>query len=64
VKLRPERFKQSRPHLAQHARKGHVGVVAPPSKQSPAMSSLYVIVHFASCGHDHRVLEDELMLAD
>jgi hypothetical protein len=37
-----------------------VGVVAPPSKQSPAMARLYVIVHFEACGHDHRLLADEI----
>jgi hypothetical protein len=43
-----------------HARRGDVGVVAAPSKQSPAMSELYVIVHFEGCGHDHRLLADEI----
>jgi hypothetical protein len=34
--------------------------VSPPSKQSPAMARLYVIVHFDACGHDHRLLGEEL----
>ena len=64
VRLRPERFTYSRPHLLNHARQGDAGTVAPPSKQSPAMSRLYVIVHFAQCGHDHRLLESELEIAE
>jgi hypothetical protein len=47
-----------------HARQGDVGVVAPPSKQSPAMAKLYIIVHFEQCGHDHRLLTEELDAAD
>lgn len=64
VRLRPDRFTYSRPHLLYHARQGDVGTVAPPSRQSPAMSRLYVIVHFDQCGHDHRLLDIELEMAD
>jgi hypothetical protein len=46
--------------LLYHARQGDVGVVSPPSKQSPAMAKLYTIVRFDACGHDHRLLSDEL----
>jgi hypothetical protein len=60
VRLRLECFTYSRPHLLYHARQGDVGTVAPPSKQSPAMARLYVIVHFDQCGHDHRLLDAEL----
>jgi len=60
VRLKEERFNYSRPHLLFHARQGDVGVVAPPSKQSPAMARLYTIVHFDQCGHDHRLLDEEL----
>ncbi len=35
-------------------------MIAPPSKQSPAMARLYVIVRFDQCGHDHRLLRDEI----
>jgi hypothetical protein len=28
------------------------------------MSNLYVIVHFAQCGHDHRLTQDELEIVD
>jgi hypothetical protein len=49
-----------RPHLMQHIRQRDTGVIAGPSKQSPQMSALYVIVHFESCGHDHRMLLTEL----
>jgi hypothetical protein len=45
----------------QHARQSDIGVVSGPSKQSPKMSSLYVIVRFEVCGHDHRMLRDELI---
>jgi hypothetical protein len=62
--LRPDCFTYSRPHLLYHARQGDVGTVAPPSKQSPAMARLYVIVHFDQCGHDHRLLETELEAVD
>jgi hypothetical protein len=44
----------------QHARLRDVGVVAGPSKQSPQMSTLYVIVRFDACAHDHRLLPAEL----
>ena len=64
VRLKPERFTYSRPHLLFHARQGDVGVVSPPSKQSPAMARLYIIVHFDQCGHDHRLLAEELDAAD
>ncbi len=47
----------------QHARLNDVGVVATPSKQSPKMATLYVIVRFDVCGHDHRLLTDELVEA-
>lgn len=60
VRLKTGHFDYGRPHLLFHARQGDVGVVSPPSKQSPGMSRLYVIVHFDVCGHDHRLLEDEL----
>jgi hypothetical protein len=60
VRLRPECFSYSRPHLLYHARQGDVGQVSPPSRQSPAMARLYVIVHFDECGHDHRLLEQEM----
>jgi hypothetical protein len=60
VRLRSEAFSENRPHLLLHARQGDVGVISGPSKQSPAMSRLYVIVHFDRCGHDHRLLESEL----
>jgi hypothetical protein len=43
-----------------HARQGDVGIISPPSKQSPAMARLYLIVHFESCGHDHRLIADEV----
>ncbi|MBI5289388.1 MAG: hypothetical protein HY873_10505 [Chloroflexi bacterium] len=45
----------------QHARQGDIGVLAGPSKQSPKMATLYVIVRFDACGHDHRMLRDELI---
>jgi hypothetical protein len=64
VRLRPEQFTYSRPHLLYHARQGDLGTVAPPSRQSPAMARLYVIVHFDQCGHDHRLLENEIEVAD
>ena len=64
VRLREEKFSYSRPHLLFHARAGDVGVVSPPSKQSPAMARLYTIVHFEQCGHDHRLLDDELEAVD
>jgi hypothetical protein len=60
VRLKEEAFAENRPHLLQHARLNEVGVVAAPSRQSPAMSRLYVIVHFDRCGHDHRLLPDEI----
>ena len=60
VRLRAEAFGYGRPHLLWHARQGDVGVVSGPSRQSPAMSQLYTIVHFEQCGHDHRLREDEL----
>jgi len=63
VRLKEDAFSEHRPHLLQHARQNDLGVVAAPSKQSPAMSRLYVIVHFDRCGHDHRLLESELELA-
>jgi len=60
VRLRSGAFSENRPHLLLHARQGDVGVVSGPSKQSPAMSRLYVIVHFDRCGHDHRLFEGEI----
>jgi hypothetical protein len=60
VRLKEELFSYSRPHLLFHARQGDIGVVSPPSKQSPAMAKLYTIVHFDQCGHDHRLLDEEL----
>jgi hypothetical protein len=64
VRLRSDRFSYSRPHLLLHARQGDVGVIAPPSRQSPAMARLYVIVRFENCGRSHRVLEEELEPTD
>ena len=64
VRLRPELFSYSRPHLLLHARQGDVGVIAPPSRQSPAMARLYVIVRFDNCGRSHRVLEEEIEPAE
>lgn len=43
-----------------HAKLGDVGTVSGPAKQSPKMATLYVIVRFDDCGHDHRMLSDEL----
>lgn len=63
VKLKEDAFSENRPHLLRHARLGEAGVVAAPSRQSPAMSRLYVIVHFGRCGHDHRLLPQEIELA-
>jgi hypothetical protein len=60
VRLKEALFSYSRPHLLFHARQGDVGVVSPPSKQSPAMAKLYTIVRFDQCGHDHRLLDEEL----
>jgi hypothetical protein len=59
IRLKAESFTYSRPHLLWHARNGDVGVISGPSKQSPAMSQLYTIVHFDQCGHDHRLNDDE-----
>jgi hypothetical protein len=53
-------FTYSRPHLLLHARQGDVGQVSPPSRQSPSMARLYVIVRFENCERSHRVLEEEL----
>lgn len=64
VRLKEDLFSYSRPHLLFHARQGDVGTVSPPSKQSPAMAKLYTIVHFEQCGHDHRLLDEELEAAD
>jgi len=64
IRLRPERFNYRRPHLLLHARQGDIGVVAPPSRQSPAMARLYIIAHFEVCGHDHRLLEDEIEVVE
>jgi hypothetical protein len=50
--------------LLGHARQGDVGVVSGPSRQSPAMSMLYTIVHFDQCGHDHRLTEQELEIVE
>lgn len=63
VRLRPEKFNYRRPHLLLHARQNDVGVIAPPSRQSPGMARLYIIVHFEACGHDHRLLDDEIETA-
>lgn len=60
VRLKPDLFAENRPHLLLHARQGDVGVIVGPSKQSPAMSRLYVIAHFDRCGHDHRLLPEEI----
>jgi len=65
VRLKPEAFEgNSRPHLQLHARHADIGVVSGPSRQSPGMSSLYVIVHFPCCGHDHRLLAPEIEVID
>jgi hypothetical protein len=64
VRLRPEAFDRGRPHLLKHARLRHVGVVGGPTKQSPDMARLYVIVRFDGCPHDHRLLEHELEVVD
>ena len=64
VRLKPEAFGYSRPHLMGHARQGDIGVVSAPSRQSPAMARLYTIVHFDQCGHDHRLVGDELEVVD
>jgi hypothetical protein len=64
IRLKPDAFSYSRPHLLGHARQGDVGVVSGPSKQSPAMARLYTIVHFAQCGHDHRLNEEEIEVVD
>ena len=60
VRLRPDRFSYSRPHLLLHARQADVGTISPPSRQSPAMARLYVIVRFDNCGRSHRVVQEEL----
>jgi hypothetical protein len=41
-----------------------VGEVSPPSRQSPSMARLYVIVRFAGCDRSHRVLQEELERVD
>ena len=64
VRLKPDAFGSNRPHLLWHARQRDIGVVSGPSKQSPGMSQLYVIVHFDQCGHDHRLTQDELEIAE
>lgn len=64
VRLRAEAFGYTRPHLLWHARQRDVGVIAGPSHQSPAMAQLYTIVHFDQCGHDHRLLTEELEHAE
>ena len=64
VRLRAESFGYARPHLLWHARQADVGVISGPSHQSPAMSQLYTIVHFSQCGHDHRLLVEELEHAE
>jgi hypothetical protein len=46
-----------------HARQRDIGHIAGPSRQSPAMATLYTIVHFAQCGRDHRLLESEIEAA-
>ncbi len=64
VRLRPESFSDSRPHLLLHARRRDIGAVAPPSRQAPAMARLYTIVRFDKCGRSHRVLEEEIEAAE
>ncbi len=64
VRLKQDAFGSNRPHLLWHARQRDIGVVSGPSKQSPGMSQLYVIVHFDQCGHDHRLTQDELEIAE
>lgn len=51
---------EGRPHLMRHAKMKDIGIVSGPAKQSPKMATLYVIVRFDDCGHDHRLLKDEL----
>ncbi len=60
VKLNAAAFDHRRPHLLWHARRQDVGTVVRPSKQSPQMSQIYIIVRFDQCGHDHRLREDEI----
>ena len=60
VRLKPDAVAANRPHLQLHARQRDVGVVSGPSRQSPDMSRLYTIVHFERCGHDHRLIANEL----
>ncbi len=60
VKLHAAAFDHRRPHLLWHARRHDVGMIARPSKQSPGMSQLYIIVRFDQCGHDHLLREDEI----
>ena len=60
VRLNAAAFDHRRPHLLLHARRHDVGTVARPSKRSPGMSQLYVIVRFDQCEHDHRLREDEI----
>lgn len=63
VKLKAAAFDHRRPHLLLHARRQDVGTVARPSKRSPGMAQLYIIVRFDQCGHDHRLREDEIATA-
>jgi hypothetical protein len=60
VRIKPEAVGERHPHLLGHARARDVGVLAPPPSQSPAMATLYVIVHFEECGQDHRLLPSEI----
>lgn len=60
VRIREGPSLEGRPHLMRHAKLGDIGVISGPAKQSPKMATLYVIVRFDDCGHDHRMLSDEL----
>jgi len=60
VRVRDTASIARRPHLLQHARQGDAGIIAGPSRQSPQMSALYLVVSFDSCGHEHRLLEHEI----
>jgi hypothetical protein len=60
VRLNQAALPEDRPHLQQHARQGDIGTVSAPSKQSPRMAQIYIIVRFDGCGQAHRLLAHEL----
>ena len=62
VRVRPDALSGGRPHLRQHAARRDIGIVGGPPKQSPSMARMDVIVRFAECAHDHRLIETELEL--